>query len=200
VLRRLTTRHVGLLRRGPAARYVASLTPWTGTALSRGPLPMLADFYLVNRAGRWSAAARQAYLIRERLAQPLFDEGVVRAARAIPLGLRVEGAASRAVLSELSPVLADLPFAGKPAKGSVPATFDWRREYGEEIAAFFRDYILDLGASGGLFDVVSRRAAEKLLTPPHSDHATVWALATLSCLLSADYRNAREPVALLSVS
>ena len=41
--------------------------------------------------------------------------------------------------------------------------------------------------------MVSRPAAEKLLRPPHADRATVWALATLACLLSGDYRNAREP-------
>ena len=62
------------------------------------------------------------------------------------------------------------------------------------------DYVLDLGTSGGLFDVVSRSAAEKVLTPPHADGASVWALATLACLLSGDYRNAREPAPLLSVT
>lgn len=199
-LRRLTTRHAGLLRRGAAASYLASLAPWTRAALARGPLPALDDFYLVNRAGRWSAAARQAYLIRERLVQPLFDEHVVRAARAVPLPLRAGGDLTRAVLAELSPALAGLPFAGKPARGEVPGTFDWRRQYGGQIAAFFRGYILDLGAAGGLFDVVSRPAAEKLLLPPHADRAAVWALATLACLLSGDYRNAREPADLLSVS
>jgi hypothetical protein len=35
----------------------------------------------VNRAGRWSAAARQAYLLRSQLIQPLFTDGVVRADR-----------------------------------------------------------------------------------------------------------------------
>jgi asparagine synthase (glutamine-hydrolysing) len=199
-LRRLTTKHLGLLRRGAAAGYVASLAPWTGTALGHGPLPMLDDFYLVNRAGRWSAAARQAYLIRERLAQPLFDEGVVRAARAVPLASRTDGSLIRGAITELRPDLADVPFAGKPAKGSVPPAFDWRREYGAEIASFFRDYTLDLGAQGGLFDVVSRAAAEKVLTPPHADRGTVWALATLACLYSGDYRDAREPVPLLPVS
>ena len=199
-LRRLTTKHLGLLRRGAAAGYVASLAPWTGTALAHGPLPMLDDFYLVNRAGRWSAAARQAYLIRERLAQPLFDEGVVRAARAVPLASRTDGSLIRDAIAELRPDLAEVAFAGKPAKGSVPSAFDWRREYGAEIAGFFRDYTLDLGAKGGLFDVVSRPAAEKVLTPPHADRGTVWALATLACLYSGDYRNAREPVPLLSVT
>jgi hypothetical protein len=199
LLRRLTTRHVGLLRRGAAAGYVASLAPWTA-ALARGPLQALDDFYLVNRAGRWSAAARQAYLLRENLVQPLFDERVVRAARAIPLADRVNGELSRAVLAGLCPALADVPLAGKAPAGTGQPSFDWRRQYGAEIASFLRDYVLDLGTSGGLFEVVNRSAAEKVLTPPHTDRGTVWALATLACLLSADYRNARERSPLLSVT
>jgi hypothetical protein len=169
-------------------------------ALARGPLQALDDFYLVNRAGRWSAAARQAYLLREFLVQPLFDERVVRAARAVPLADRVSGQLSRAALTELCPALADVPLAGKAPAGATPASFDWRRQYGGEIASFLRDYTLDLGTSGGLFDVVSRSAAEKVLTPPHTDRATVWALATLACLVSGDHRNAREPAQPLSIS
>jgi hypothetical protein len=199
LLRRLTTRHASLLRRGAAAGYVAGLAPWTA-ALARGPLRVLDDFYLVNRAGRWSAAARQAYLLRENLVQPLFDERVVRTARAVPLADRVSGELSRAVLAGLCPALADVPLAGKAPAGRAQAPFDWRRHYGAEIASFLRDYILDLGTSGGLFETVSRSAAEKVLTPPHTDRGTVWALATLACLLSADYRNARERSPLLSVT
>ena len=93
-----------------------------------------------------------------------------------------------------------MPLAGKAPAGATPASFDWRRQYGEEIASFLTDYVLDLGTSAGLFDVVSRSAAEKVLTPPHADKASVWALATLACLLSGDYRNAREPAPLLSVT
>jgi len=207
MFRRLTAKHLGLLRRGPAASYVASLAPWS-TALARGPLPALDDFYLVNRAGRWSAAARQAYLIRERLEQPLFDDRVVLAARAVPLADRVSGRLSAAVLAELCPALTDVPLAGKPAAGQPAAgadgaaqpPFDWRRQYGDVITTFMRGYVLDVGAAGGLFDVVSRPAAEKLLTPPHTDRASVWALATLACLLSGDYRRARDPSPHLSVS
>ncbi len=198
LLRRLTTKHLGLIRRGPAASYVASLAPWT-PRLARHPLRALDDFYLVNRAGRWSAAARQAYLLRERLVQPLFDDRVVLAARTVPLADRVRGTLSAAVLAELSPALADVPLAGKPPAGTE-APFDWRRQYGEEVASFLRGYILDQGAAGGLFDVVSRPAAEALLRPPQADRATVWALATLACLTSADYRNAREPAPHLPVS
>ena len=210
LLRRLTARHLGLLRRGHAASYVASLGSWT-PALTRHPLQALDDFYLVNRAGRWSAAARQAYLLRERLVQPLFDDRVVLAARAVPLADRVSGALSAAVLAELSPAIASVPLAGKPptpkgqppagaAMGAAHSSFDWRRQYGEAIASFLRGYILDLGPGGGLFDVVSRPAAEKLLTPPQADRATVWALATLACLLSGDYRHARASTPQLPVA
>ena len=198
LLRRLTTRHLGLIRRGPAASYVASLAPWT-PRLARHPLAALDDFYLVNRAGRWSAAARQAYLLRERLVQPLFDDRVVLAARTVPLADRVRGTLSAEVLTELSPALADVPLAGKPPAGTE-APFDWRRQYGEEVASFLRGYILDQGTSGGLFNVVARPAAEALLRPPHADRATVWALATLACLTSGDYRNAREPAPHLPVT
>ena len=198
LLRRLTTKHLGLIRRGPAASYAASLARWT-PRLARHPLTALDDFYLVNRAGRWSAAARQAYLLRERLVQPLFDDRVVLAARTVPLADRVRGTLSAAVLAELSPALTDIPLAGKPPAGTA-APFDWRRQYGEEVASFLRGYILDQGAAGGLFDVADRHAAEALLRPPHADRATVWALATLACLTSGDYRNAREAAPHLPVT
>jgi hypothetical protein len=198
LLRRLTTKHLGLIRRGPAAAYAASLAPWT-PRLARHPMRALDDFYLVNRAGRWSAAARQAYLLRERLVQPLFDDRVVLAARAVPLADRVSGALSAAVLAELSPALADVALAGKPPAGTH-SPFDWRRQYGDAVTTFLRGYILDLGTTSTLFDVVSRPAAERLLTPPHADRATVWALATAACLVSGDYRNAREPTHQLPVT
>jgi hypothetical protein len=197
MLRRLTSKHLGLLRRAPAAGYVTSLAPWS-VALARGPLQALDDFYLVNRAGRWSAAARQAYLLRERLVQPLFDDQVVLAARAVPLSYRISGGLSAAVLAELCPALVDVPLAGKPPANAAP--FDWRRQYGDAIATLLRDYTLDHGATGGLFDVVNRSTAEKLLTPPHADRATVWALATLACLLSGDYRQARDASPTLPVT
>jgi hypothetical protein len=190
LLRRLTTKHLGLIRPGPAAAYVGSLASWT-PPLAVHPMRTLDDFYLVNRAGRWSAAARQAYLLRERLVQPLFDDRVVLAARTVPLADRVSGALSAAVLAELAPALTDVPLAGKPPAGTQ-SPFDWRRQYGDAITTFLRGYILDLGTTSGLFDVVSQPAAEKLLTPPHTDRASVWALATAACLFSADYRKARE--------
>jgi len=185
LLRRMTSRRLRLLRPNPAAAYISSLAS-QGFLLRHGPLTALDDFYLVNRAGRWSAAARQAYLLRQELVQPLFADTVVSAARSAPLAHRVTGQLTRDAIAELRPDLLEIPFAGKSG-GSV---FDWRRDYGPEIAGFFRDYIL---SAAPLFDVVSRPAAEQLLSQPRSDAGTVWALATLACLVTGDYRNAREP-------
>src|SRR5581483_11187798 len=70
-----------------------------------------------NRAGRWSAAARQAYLLRSPLAQPLFADPVVRAARAVRLRYRMDDRLHRDVLGLLCPGLLGIPLAGTPWRG-----------------------------------------------------------------------------------
>jgi hypothetical protein len=183
--RRLTTRRLRLLRPATAAAYLARLSPWA-SRFARGPLRALDDFYLVNRAGRWSAVARQAYLLRSDLIQPFFGDQVVRAARSVPLSDRVNGRLHRDVLAGLCPDLLDIPLAGRR-----PAAADWRRAYGDDTATFLRGYVLDQGSE--LFGVVSKRAAERVLDLPHTDHETVWALATLAALLSGDWLSLRQP-------
>ena len=210
LFRRLTTRRLGLLRPGAASAYLSSLAPWTA-ALAAGPLRALDDFYLVNRAGRWSAAARQAYLIRSPLAQPFFSDGVIKIAHAVPLRQRMNDQLHRDVLASLGPELLALPLAGHPWQGERPtagnvrpirpgasAWPDWRRS--QATTGFLREYVLDLGGIGGiggsgqLFGIVSRRAAERVLQPPRADPHAAWALATLAALLSDDWLNARGPV------
>jgi asparagine synthetase B (glutamine-hydrolysing) len=215
LLRRLTTRRLRLLRPEYRARYLASLTPWA-VALARGPQHALDDFYLANRAGRWSSAARQAFTIRSTLIQPFFDDRVVRAARSVPLGDRVNDRLQYDVLAELCPALLEIPLAsdqwkcdaGKtqtaghngasaaspPNATSKPrggrAAFDWRRSYGNEVSNFLRDYVLDAGDP--LFEIVSKQTAERLLYPPHTSPAAIWSLATLAALTSQDWLNARN--------
>ncbi len=205
LFRRMVTRRLSLLRPAAAGEYLASLAPFAAT-LPRGPLRTLDDFYLVNRAGRWSAAARQGYLIRSPLVQPFFADPVVQAARAVPLPDRITDRLHRGVLAALCPDLLDLPLAGsawkcgprtppvRPAATAGPAgASDWRRAYGDQMARLLRDYALDLGAAGGIFDLVRRSAAERALRPPQADSHAAWALATLAALLSGDWLNAREP-------
>jgi hypothetical protein len=204
LFRRMTTRRLGLLRPGPARAYLATLAP-PAAALARGPLAALDDFYLANRAGRWSAAARQAYLLRSPLVQPLFADRVVRAARAVPLRDRMSDRLHRDVLGLLCPELLGLPLAGTPWHGqprtaatvlTVPpgaAAADWRRDYGDAVAGFLRGYVLDHGETSPVFGIVRRSAAERLLRAPQADRQGAWALATLTALLSADWLNAREP-------
>jgi Asparagine synthase len=210
LFRRMTTRRLSLLRPGPARAYLASLAP-QAAALARGPLAALDDFYLVNRAGRWSAAARQAYLLRSPLIQPLFADPVVRAARAVPLRDRMSDRLHRDVLGMLCPGLLGLPLAGTPWRGeprtaatvlTAPpgAAADWRRDYGDAVAGFLRGYVLDHGEASLVFGIIRRSAAERLLRAPQADRQGAWALATLTALLSGDWLNAREPAsrALLS--
>ncbi len=205
LLRRLTMRRVPLLRARWRTAYLASLAPWAAAVAAR-PQPSLDDFYLVNRAGRWSAAARQAYVIRSVLAQPFFDDQVVRAARSAPLAERLDDRLVRGAIGALCPALLDIPLAAdhwkcdtakSPARAPGTASpgqrarFDWRRGYGDDVAGFLRDYVLGTGPAAGLFAIVSRPAAERLLRPPHTDPVTVWALATLAALISRDWLNAR---------
>src|SRR5580700_9797360 len=206
LFRRMVTRRLGLVRPAAAGAYLASVAPFAAS-LPRGPLRTLDDFYLVNRAGRWSAAARQAYLLREPLVQPFFGDQVVRAARAVPLPDRITDRLHRGVLEALCPELLDLPLAGTgwksgprtppvratAAAGAAGATrADWRRAYGDQMARLLRDYALDLGAAGGMFEIVRRSAAERALAPPQADAHAAWALATLAALVSGDWLNARE--------
>ena len=214
LFRRMVTRRLSLLRPAAAGAYLASLAPFAAS-LPRGPLHTLDDFYLVNRAGRWSAAARQAYLLREPLVQPFFGDQVVQAARAVPLPDRITDRLHRGVLAALCPELLDLPLADSGWKsgprtppvraaanaGAAPAgagtadahgAADWRRAYGDQMARLLRDYALDLGAAGGMFEIVRRSAAERALAPPQADSHAAWALATLAALLSGDWLNARE--------
>jgi len=203
LFRRMTTRRLRLLRPGPARAYLATLAP-AAAALARGPLAALDDFYLANRAGRWSAAARQAYLLRSPLIQPLFPHRVVRAARAVPLRDRMSDRLHRDVLGLLCPELLGLPLAGTPWHGqprtaatvlTAPpgAAADWRRDYGDVVAGFLRGYVLDHGEASPVFGIVRRSAAERLLRAPQADRQGAWALATLTALLSGDWLNAREP-------
>ena len=206
LFRRMTTRRIGLLRPEAARAYLASLVP-AAAALARGPLAALDGFYLANRAGRWSAAARQAYLLRSPLAQPLFADPVVRAARAVPLRYRMSDGLHRDVLGLLSPGLLGIPLAGAPWHGEPPtpatvltaprqpAAADWRRDPAGNVAGFLRGYVLDHGEASVLFGVVSRRAAERSLALPQADPLVSWALATLAALLSGDWLSAREPAA-----
>jgi hypothetical protein len=209
LFRRMTTRRLGLLRPGAAEAYLASLVPAVAT-LARGPLAALDGFYLANRAGRWSAAARQAYLLRSPLAQPLFGDRVVRAARAVPLRHRMSDRLHRDVLGLLCPGLLDVPLAGSPWHGEPrtpgtvltaprgPGTADWRRD--SAVARFLRGYVLDHGEAGPVFGIVSRRAAERCLALPQADPHAAWALATLAALLSGDWLSAREPTARTAAS
>ena len=159
----------------------------------------------MNRAGRWSAAARQAYLIRSPLVQPFFSDRVIRAARAVPLRQRMNDQLHRDVIASLRPELLGLPLADHPWQGQratadgvrsgrpgAAAPPDWRGSHA--TTGFLREYVLDHGGAAQLFGIVSRRAAERALQPAQADPQAAWSLATLAALLSGDWLNARMTV------
>ena len=124
LLRRLTLRRVPLLRARWRAGYVASVAPWAAPVAAH-PQATLDDFYLVNRAGRWSAAARQAYAIRSVMAQPFFDDGVVRAARSAPLPERLDDRLVRGAIGALCPALLGIPLAADRWKSDAGPAGLW---------------------------------------------------------------------------
>jgi hypothetical protein len=136
---------------------------------------------------------------------------VVLTARTAPLRDRITDRLHRGVLAELSPELLELPLAASswksgpriapvraaPAETSTETAAgaaDWRQAYGEQMARLLRDYTLQTGAAGGMFGLIRRGAAERVLRPPQQDTHAVWALATLATLMSGDWLNARQPV------
>ena len=130
---------------------------------------------------------------------------MVRAARAVPLRDRMSDRLHRDVLGLLCPGLLDIPLAGSPWHGEPrtpatvlsaprgPGTADWRQDSAGTVARFLRGYVLDHGAAGPVFGIVSRRAAERWLAAPLADPQAAWALATMAALLSGDWLSAREP-------
>jgi Asparagine synthase len=154
LLRRLTMRRVPLLRARWRTAYLASLTPWAA-AVAAHPQPGLDDFYLVNRAGRWSAAARQAYAIRSVMAQPFFDDQVVRAARSAPLAERLDDRLVRGAIGALCPALLDIPLAAdhwkcdtaKPSARAPGAASPGQRSRNNYFLSFGR--VVSLGGIAG---------------------------------------------------
>ena len=158
----------------------------------------------MNRAGRWSAAARQAYLIRSPLVQPLFGDQVVLAARPVPLRERITDRLHRGILAELSPGLLDLPLAGSGWKSGpqIPPSGPRRARArpaqptgGGPMANRWPGCSATTPSTSapraGCSTWCRRSAAERALRPPQRDSQAVWALATLAALLSGDWLNAR---------
>ena len=194
LLRRLTTGHLVLLRRGPGGRLRRSAHPLDGPA-RRGPMQALDDFYLVNRAaggrrppGRRTccASARPAAVRRPR--SP--------AARAVPLTDRVSGALSAAVLAELSPALADIPLAGKPRAGppftgAASTATRSRRSCAATSSTWASPAACSTWSAGGRGET-AHPAAHGPRLGLGAGHA--------ACLVSGDYRKARETTPQLPVA
>jgi hypothetical protein len=200
--RRLAYKRIGLLTNVTRRRYMtSSSTRWLARTAVRN-LNALDDFYLANRAGRWSAAARSVLLLRSPVVQPFFADGVIVSARRAPIEQRIEDRLIYEVLHRLVPALVDIPFANDKwaflkasARASGPSsaapstavrarTRDWRTSYGTAVAQHFRDYVL---ANNRLFDFLDRSRVERVLREEPQDARTVWCIATLTMLVSGNW-------------
>ncbi|MBZ5735894.1 hypothetical protein K8Z61_15475 [Nocardioides sp. TRM66260-LWL] len=188
--------------------YEAEVAPWTIAASQQGPAA-LEDFYVRQRTGRWTGAARHAASIGCSARRPFLDHEVIRAVRAVDLHERMSERLVATLLGELAPALRDVPFAGRrwkfdtrpsdrrdleawEARAPVDsgrgdqATFNWRLDL-PEVRAELASIVLD--APAGLWEVVDRRRVEQRLAAerPQSRQEVVriWHIATAAgCLAS----------------
>jgi asparagine synthase (glutamine-hydrolysing) len=208
--RRLAYVRFGLLAKRTRRRYVtSSSTRWLTRTATR-TLDGLEDFFVTNRAGRWSAAARSVTLLRSPVVQPFFVDAVIAATRRASMRERMEERLMRDVLRSLVPTVVDIPFAGEkwafettasrstpaPSRTRVPArgARDWRLAYGPAVATYFRDYVL---ADAHIFDFLDRARVERALSARPQDPRTAWCLATLTTLTNGDWlrtSTARHPL------
>ena len=166
LLRRLTTKHLGLIRRGPAAGLRRLARP---VDAARSPATRCAR----STTSTWSTGPAAG---RRPPGRPTCC-GSAWSSRCSTTGWCSPPAPSR------SPTGSAARCRPRRPRRAVPPpwrTSRWRASRpraparppstgaastASEIATFLRGYVLDQGASGGLFDVVSRAAAEKAAHP-----------------------------------
>jgi hypothetical protein len=202
-----------LLRADVRQAYAQDVQGWIEAADADLP-QTLDDFYVRQRAGRWTAAARSGQSLVAVTRSIMLDHTVVRIARATRLDVRVDERLIAAALRQLAPTLAAVPFANKrwlfeehgPADpsqaqswherapvtggGRGPSTFNWRHDYGPELAVFFQDLLRRDDAWSALVDPAS--AAEllsRVQTRTVWQAQDTWRLATVAATLSGRWHN-----------
>ncbi len=195
--RRLAYVRLGLLSNASRLRYLTSSSSRWLLRTATHTLDGLEDFFVTNRAGRWSAAARSVLLRRSPIVQPFFADAVIAATRQAPMRARMEERLMRDALRSLVPGLVDIPFAGErwafetvraarlPRRApSAPSARDWRLAYGPAVASYFRDYVL---ADERIFEFLDRARVERALCAEPQDPRTAWCVATLMTLVNGDW-------------
>jgi hypothetical protein len=200
-------------RMAPAARaeYEADTEPWMVAAADRGA-SSLEDFYVRQRAGRWTGAARSSASIGSLARRPYLDHLVVDAVRRVPLRERTSERLIADLLDVLAPSLKDVRFAGRrwkfdetaptdlaaraewtsraPVQGAHgdEASFNWRTDLPEvrrELAATVA------AAPASFWELAHRKKVSEFLTSldgrSRADTVKMWHLATVADALTHDF-------------
>lgn len=209
VLKRRAHPRERLLHPGVRAAYLDDLAGWRRW-VGEEPAAALEAFYVRQRTGRWSGAARGSSSTGSLAWRPFFDHGVVRTVRRTPLAARTSERLFADLLSALAPELDDVRFAGKRWKFDTKAptdpaalaawearaplvgssggrsSFEWRTD-APEVRAELRAMVAE--APPSLWSVLDETAVDKLLgqeAPSRADVVTAWHLATVAVALGTD--------------
>jgi asparagine synthetase B (glutamine-hydrolysing) len=193
------------------ADYEADTAPWMDAARQRGA-HALEDFYVRQRAGRWTGAARSSASIGSLALRPFLDHIVVGAVRRVPLEDRTSERLIADLLDVLAPELKDVRFAGRRWKfDEVPpsdpaartawkerapvqgrhgdeAGFSWRTDLTEvrqELADVIRS------APPVFWELADQKKVSEFLSPldgrSRADTVKMWHLATVADALAQDF-------------
>lgn len=191
--------------------FEADCEPWLAAA-GRDGVVALEDFYVRQRTGRWTAAARGSASIGSMAQRPYLDHEVVRAVRAVPLRSRVSENLIADLLDDLAPQLRDVRFAGRrwkfdqrppsdplaraawqaraPVVGEHgdQASFNWRLDL-PAVRDELTQVVLD--APEAFWQIADRRRVEELLLArrplKRQEVMRAWHLATVAAALDAGF-------------
>jgi hypothetical protein len=203
-----TTKHMTSTAR---TDYEADTEPWMVAASDLGA-SALEDFYVRQRAGRWTGAARSSASIGSLARRPYLDHLVVDAVRRVPLRERTSERLIADLLDALAPSLKNVRFAGRrwkfdltpptdPTaraewKGRSPvqgehgdqASFNWRTDLPEvrqELAAIIAS------APAVFWELAHHKRVSDFLTPldgrSRAETVKLWHLATVADALANDF-------------
>lgn len=204
------------------AAYETDTDPWMRAARATGAAS-LEDFYVRQRTGRWTGAARSSASIGSLARRPYLDHRVVSAVRQVSLHERMNERLIADVLDVLAPELKDVRFAGRrwkfdevpptdpalltawelqaPVQGAHgdQASLNWRTDL-PEVRRELASIILD--APDSFWQLADRKKVSdfvgKVDGRTRADTMKMWHMATIADALGNDFHAAPSRFAVRS--
>ncbi|MFL6174418.1 MAG: asparagine synthase-related protein [Marmoricola sp.] len=199
------------MARGARAEYESDTAHWMDAAAAQGA-SSLEDFYVRQRAARWTGAARSSASIGSLARRPFLDHLVVDAVRRVPLGDRTSERLIADLLDVLAPELKHVRFAGRRWKfDEVPpsdaaARAEWKARapvhgaHGDEASFNWRTDLTEVrrelasiitSAPPSFWELADRKKVTDFLSPldgrSRADTVKMWHLATVADALANDF-------------